>query len=105
METIPLTWDEQSMGFIPGRRREEAHLILRATLWYLTKLRLGWIACFWDVANAFPSLERPLLDGLASRIADPENGEIHQKQIQPLSEHCDFLVRSQRGDMCRTSIW
>eukprot|EP00972_Heterocapsa_arctica_P047366 6986945-Heterocapsa_arctica.AAC.1 len=60
------------MGFIPGRRREEAHLILRAALWHLTQLRQEWIACFWDVANAFPSLERPLLDGLASRIADPE---------------------------------
>eukprot|EP00972_Heterocapsa_arctica_P027523 4045889-Heterocapsa_arctica.AAC.1 len=72
---VPLTWDEHSMGVIPGRRREEAHLILRAVLWRLTQPRQGWIACFWDVANAFPSLGRSLLDGLASRIADPETAK------------------------------
>eukprot|EP00972_Heterocapsa_arctica_P043547 6429668-Heterocapsa_arctica.AAC.1 len=63
------------MGFVPGRRREEAHIIFRAILWHLAQLRQEWIACFWDVTNAFPSLDRSLLDELASCIADFETAK------------------------------
>eukprot|EP00972_Heterocapsa_arctica_P078304 11545926-Heterocapsa_arctica.AAC.1 len=30
------TWHTNSMGYVPGRRREEALVIMRAMLWQLT---------------------------------------------------------------------
>eukprot|EP00972_Heterocapsa_arctica_P098326 14509954-Heterocapsa_arctica.AAC.1 len=41
-ERYPKPWEDNSMGYIPGRRREEASLVIRAEQWHLSASRLGF---------------------------------------------------------------
>eukprot|EP00972_Heterocapsa_arctica_P017589 2600813-Heterocapsa_arctica.AAC.1 len=56
------------MGYIPGRRREEASLILCAAQWHLSASRLGFGTSYWDVANAFGSSKHDALDATVDRL-------------------------------------
>eukprot|EP00972_Heterocapsa_arctica_P044140 6516155-Heterocapsa_arctica.AAC.1 len=61
-------WEDNSMGYIPGRRREEAQLIIRAAQWRLSASRLGFVTSYWDVVNAFGSSKHDALDATVDRL-------------------------------------
>ena len=51
-----------SMGFAECRRKEEGTFMVRVVMWRLSRQRRQWAAIFFDVANAFPSVEWQAVD-------------------------------------------
>eukprot|EP00972_Heterocapsa_arctica_P073088 10795665-Heterocapsa_arctica.AAC.1 len=67
-ERYPKPWEDNSMGYIPGCRREEASLVVRAAQWRLSSSRLGFVTSYWDVTNAFGSSTHDALDATVYRL-------------------------------------
>eukprot|EP00972_Heterocapsa_arctica_P092960 13711137-Heterocapsa_arctica.AAC.1 len=56
------------MGYIPGRRREDALLVIRAAQWHLSASRLGFVTSYWDVTNAFGVSTHDAMDATVDRL-------------------------------------
>eukprot|EP00972_Heterocapsa_arctica_P014894 2193036-Heterocapsa_arctica.AAC.1 len=69
--TVESEWEAHSYGFVPGRRREGAMVQFRCAQWWLAHLREGWMSCYYDIKNAFPSVARWRLDQVIDEVARP----------------------------------
>jgi hypothetical protein len=53
--------DSHCFGFVKHRRREEAILVIKLACWRLVALGHSWLAAFYDMTNAFPSIDQDLV--------------------------------------------
>jgi hypothetical protein len=101
----PSAFDSASFGYIPGRQREMAVLLQRIARYRVHHRGFGCLQVYWDLTNAFASVDPPLLDrAIDSAISDAESSwflkQRHRRAFVVLKDHDNNILaaRMQQGD-------
>eukprot|EP00972_Heterocapsa_arctica_P021400 3150333-Heterocapsa_arctica.AAC.1 len=79
---------------------------MRVLLWQLTRRRLSWLLCLWDVANAFPSIARCALDQAVHSVSAGDDATLlcarHHNTIVALRDNYNekmICIAPRQGDL------
>jgi len=104
-DLTPHALGNSAIGFAKQRRREQAVLQLRCMLWELSRVGQPFVVSFYDVANAFPSVDHCALNKMLAKQCTPETALFLQQRYTNAhmlvtdSTQSECLFRIGSGDL------